>query len=53
MPFIIVNTADLTLVNINSSEVGMYTPFILGNTDGVNHVHLPGNKKLGFEDIRD
>jgi Subtilase family/SdrD B-like domain/Cadherin-like/Putative Ig domain/CARDB/Domain of unknown function (DUF4114)/Bacterial pre-peptidase C-terminal domain len=48
-PFIIAN-GNAGNINANYSEI--YTPYILGNSDKVDHIRLLGDNIFGFEDLR-
>jgi hypothetical protein len=47
-PFLISN-GDVNSLNGNFSNV--LTPYLLGNSDGVDHVRLLGDNTFGFEDL--
>jgi Cadherin-like domain/Domain of unknown function (DUF4114)/Calx-beta domain len=47
-PFLISN-ADANSLNGNFSNV--FTPYLVGNSDGVDHLRLLGDNTFGFEDV--
>jgi Ca2+-binding RTX toxin-like protein/pimeloyl-ACP methyl ester carboxylesterase len=51
-PIIVVNgTKNALLDNNPLNDPAAYTPFILGNTDKVDHIRLLGDNTFGFEDL--
>jgi hypothetical protein len=51
-PIIVVNGTKNALLDDNSfNDPAAYTPFILGNTDKVDHIRLLGDNTFGFEDL--
>ncbi|BAY26625.1 FG-GAP repeat-containing protein [Calothrix sp. NIES-2100] len=49
-PFVIANSTVEAILNSNSSDTAVYSPFLGANSDKNNHVRLLGNNCFGFED---
>jgi RHS repeat-associated protein len=51
-PIIVVNSTKNALLDNNPfNDPAAYTPFILGNSDKVDHIRLLGDNTFGFEDL--
>ena len=49
-PFVIANSTVEAILNSNSNDLTVYSPFLGANSDKNNHVRLLGNNCFGFED---